>query len=142
MGNWRTVHLKGTCAPEHVPELRAFLSRGFTDPGWGCLHSGGIWGLQNWAGETFEAVGNLGERDFEPEDVAEELRKIIRDVAPSLKAQVDCGADRESLECVATVLVGEDSTVAVLPPAVDTIPPVDAAAADMRFLRSIMRGGK
>lgn len=137
MGNWRTVHLQGTCNPVDVPALRDFLSLRSDDHGWGCLHSGGLAGLQNWAGEEITVIGNLGERGFTPEDVAEELRKIIATVAPSLKVKVDCGGDYESTDCVATVLVGEDSSVAVLPPSVERIPEIDVAAVHARAMRAM-----
>jgi hypothetical protein len=139
MGNWRTVHIQGTCGAGDVPALREFLDLDFAADDWGCLHSGGLAGLQNWAGETIDVVGNLGERGFDPDDVATELRKIIDSVAPTLRVKVDCGDDFESLTCVATVIVGEDSTVAVVPPSVASGPEIDPAALQDRFLRAITR---
>lgn len=131
MGNWRTVHLQGSVSVDDHPALVKYLHEGYESPEWGCLHSGGLFGLQNWARMNAEdegkrvkfwSYGNLGERDFTPEDVAEAVRRIKDQVAPSLIVRIDCGGDYEDLDCVATVLVGEDGTVAVLPPMVDRLP--------------------
>lgn len=131
MGNWRTVHLQGSVSVDDHPALVKYLHEGYESSEWGCLHSGGLGGLQNWAREhaedergrvKFWSFGNLGERDFTPEDVAAEIRRIKDQVAPSLIVRVDCGGDYEDLTCVATVLVGEDDSVAVLPPMVGWLP--------------------
>lgn len=131
MGNWRTVHLQGSVERADWYGLRVRLAVDYESPYWGCLHSGGLFGIQNWA-ETnlkdvgsrveFSSYGNLGERDFSPEDVAEAVRKIRTQVAPSLIVRIDCGGDYESTTCVATVIVGENGDVAVMPPMVQELP--------------------
>lgn len=139
MGNWRTVHVTGQCATAHVPALRRFLGADYADDNWGCLHNGGICGLQNWADESIDAVGNLAERDFTVEDVAEEVRKIIRDVAPSLRVRIDCGGDWETLSCVATVLTDEDGTVRVSDPMVAAIPEISKTQIQRGLLDALRR---
>jgi hypothetical protein len=153
MGNWRTVHLQGSVGtPEWYP-LVAHLSVRYEDPAWGCLHSGGLFGLQNWAQSNvkergdrveFSSYGNLGERDYTPGDVADEIRRIKDQVAPSLILRVDCGGEYEDLTCVATVLVGEDDIVVVVPPMVEVLPEELSPSSDevgMRMLAELHRQG-
>lgn len=131
MGNWRTVHLQGSVERADWYGLRARLAVDYESPYWGCLHSGGLFGIQNWA-ETntkdvgsrveFSSYGNLGERDFSPEDVAEAVRELMAQVAPSLIVRIDCGGDYESITCVATVITSEDGEVMVMPPMVEQLP--------------------
>lgn len=111
----------GTCAPEDVRKLSAALDMGDSYEHFGPLsNSGGLAGLNDWAGTTIDRIGNLAERNYSPEQVADHLRKIVA-VVPSLIARIDCGADYEADGCVATVIVGEDRQVAVIPPQTDTI---------------------
>lgn len=131
MGNWRTVHLQGSVERPEWYKLCAHLQEDYESPNWGCLHNGGLFGLQNWAKANakdvgsrveFGSYGNLGEQDYSPEDVADAVREIRDRVAPSLIVRIDCGGDYESLQCVATVIVGEDGEVSVIPPMVAALP--------------------
>lgn len=129
MGNWRTVRIEGTCAAEDIPRLNRQLTYDYGSSdnpplsclGWGSAPS--MCGLNRWPAETINIVGNLHERDYEVEDVADELRKLV-EVAPSLRVFIDCGGDYESTDCVATVAVSEDGTVGVLPPRVAILPEI------------------
>jgi hypothetical protein len=67
-------------------------------------------------------TGNLGERGYGPESVAEELERIAA-VCPSLKVKVHCGGDYETLDCVATVSL-ESGKAKVGDPEVQTIGPI------------------
>lgn len=131
MGNWRTVHLRGSVELADWHQLKDHLAVGFEDARWGCLHSGGLFGLQNWATTNsvsrgsrieFESYGNLGERNYSPKDVAQEVDRIRGTAAPSLIVRIDCGDNYESTKCVATVILGEDGTVKIVPPMVDELP--------------------
>lgn len=111
MGNWRTVHIIGSCDPAEIGALEERLCVDYMgDDGfenWGPLSwspSGSLCGVNSWVAPTMNTVGNLAERDYVPEDVADELRRLV-EVAPSLTLLVHCGDDWESTECVATIVV-------------------------------------
>jgi hypothetical protein len=74
------------------------------------IESPSLCGLGDWPGEQVDRYGNLAERDYSPEDVAEELRKLVH-IAPSMLLKVHCGGDWESDDCVATISVGEGLVV-------------------------------
>ncbi len=132
MGNWRTVHIQGTCDPAEVPVVAWWLRLPSLDArlGDGTLWDrigpltiyDGLCGLHEWVQPRIDVIGNLFERDYSVEQVAEHLRMILQ-VAPSLKVMIDCGGDWESTDCEATIIVGEDGSVAVLPPRVESIMP-------------------
>jgi hypothetical protein len=154
MGNWRTVHITGTCNRDDLPDLRALV----TEPDYmapeydhwyrlhyedvGCLSfsatSPSLAGLNNWPAERIDIIGNLHERDLSVQDVEDAVAACLK-VAPSLRLLVDCGGDYESSECVATVAVDEDgSQVRTLPPRVETLPEIPQGqmmAALMKQLR-------
>ena len=119
MGNWRTVHITGTCAASEVAALRAAVRsdqrNDWANHGPLCFGAS-LCGLSFWPAETFDATGNLWERDYTPEDVAEHLRELLA-VAPSLTMTVHCGGDYEDTVCIATVTCA-GGVVAVGPPAV------------------------
>jgi hypothetical protein len=115
MGNWRTVNVIGTIAPEHVGPLHDWLgySHDLDDPAMGRFgplsfnrRSPSLCGLNAWPAERVSACGNLAERDYSVEDVAGELRRLVH-VAPSMLLKVHCGGEYESGDCVATISVGE-----------------------------------
>ena len=103
MGNWTTVNITGTCSKEDLPALKYAINTGNDWDKFHCLcNTGGLCGLNDWAGESIDVQGNLAERDYDNEDIAEQLRKLI-EVAPSLDLEVHVGGDYESTECVATI---------------------------------------
>ena len=124
MGNWRRAHVTGSCGEEDVPALREAIEPGPSWERFGPLsNAAGLCGLNDWGGTTIDRVGNLAERDYGPEQVADHLRQLVA-AAPSLKVKIDLGGDWEVADCVATVVVGEDGSVGVLPPSVETIPDI------------------
>jgi hypothetical protein len=126
MGDWRTVHLEGSIDETDVEKLRTRLiydyhntdlNQTFSCLGWSPQAS--LCGLNEWVKPgAFEAVGNLHERGYDVEDVATEVR-ILAALAPSLRLVIDVGGAYESEDVEATVLIGEDRTVAVLPPRIE-----------------------
>lgn len=68
-------------------------------------------------------TGNLAERDFTFEDVAETLRKI-GEFCPNADIKVHVGGDYESLDCVKTVYL-KDGEVLVIDPERPTLAPIN-----------------
>jgi hypothetical protein len=128
MGNWRTVNIVGTIAPPDVADARAFVNTGDDYSRFHplCNYGFSICGLGDWVREDVLACGNLSERDYSIEDVAQTLREMAA-VAPSLRLKVHCGGDHESTACVATVTVAEGA-VTVGPPEVGQLGGMDALA--------------
>jgi hypothetical protein len=123
VGNWRIVQIVGSCAVEDVPALVKEImwdSRRERQPFYCLSHTGGLAGLPMWVGEAINAVGNLAERNYGPEDVATDLENLAQ-VAPSLLVKVHCGGDWESQDCIATVVL-ENGIVAVEEPEIVRIP--------------------
>lgn len=115
MGNWRTVHIIGTCHADDVPRLQAALTPAPDYSNFHCLLGGvGLFGLPNWADEQIDATGNLAERGYDPEDVQRQLVKLGA-IAPSLTVIVHCGGDYEDTTCVASVVL-ENGSAEVKPP--------------------------
>lgn len=115
MGNWRTVRIVGTCAPEHLGLLRNRLtppdySAPLHGPAWrdhleGPLAiSHGVFALGDWPAEKIDRLGNLYERDYSVGSVAEHLKQLVG-IAPSLTLKVHCGGEWEDKTCVATIVV-------------------------------------
>jgi hypothetical protein len=106
MGNWRTVNIVGTIAPNDLPAARAFVNTGDDYSRFHplCNYGFSLCGLGDWTAEEVLACGNLSERDYSVEDVAETLRQMVA-VVPSLALKVHCGGDYESEDCVATITV-------------------------------------
>ena len=125
MGDWRRVQVIGTCGSTDTGKLRELLGCGFDDDRWDCLCSGGIGGLPNFGRERFDVVGNLGERGYDAEGVADHLRALVA-ACPSLSCKVHVGASYEESECVATV-TADDGTVTVGEPEIDEVPELDNA---------------
>lgn len=128
MGNWRTVNITGTIAAADLPAAREFVNTG-EDYGRFhplCNYGFSICGLGDWVREEVLACGNLSERDYSLEDVAQTLRWMV-EVVPSLHLKVHCGGDWESVDCIATVTVA-DGGVTVGPPEVAQLGGMDALA--------------
>jgi hypothetical protein len=145
MGNWRTVNITGAIDERHVEPLRERLTYSFDRPdgfdNFGPLSFNperpGLAGLNGWVQPTVSACGNLAERDFSVEDVAEELRKVLP-VSPSMLLKVHCGGDWESDECVATISVGE-GLVVVGKPEVEKITGPSEAQMMGNFMANLLR---
>lgn len=138
MGNWRTVNLRGTMAAGDVEKANEFLDPGEDYRNWTCLSfTTGLAGLGRWPAEVINANGNLSERDYSPEDVAETLRELVR-VAPSLDLKVHCGGDYEATDYIATVTVAA-GIVTLGEPEVSKVKSVDEDAVLGRLFKA-MRG--
>jgi hypothetical protein len=136
MGNWRTVNLRGTLATEDVAAVREFIAVPADYSRFHCLSAtNGLAGLGQWATEEIHADGNLAERDYGPEDVADTLREIVA-FAPSLTLKVHCGNDYEDKTCVATVTVA-DGVVSVGDPERETVGSISEDAFAGRLFRAI-----
>jgi hypothetical protein len=122
MGDWRKVHIEGTCGDGDVPALRTALDPGRDYENFHCLVCGGVSGLPNWAAEKIYTTGNLAERNYDEHSVAEQLVKLVK-VAPSLRIKIYVGGENESDECVATVVLDDDG-VRVCKPQMETLPPI------------------
>jgi hypothetical protein len=133
MGNWTTVHISGTCKTEDLPALRKAVNTGDDWDAFHCLcNTGGLCGLGDWTGETMSAIGNLAERDYDVEDVAEQLKELAK-VAPSLNLKVHVGGDYESLDCVATVIC-KDGVVTI-----KELPSIPQGQIEGNLIKALMR---
>lgn len=138
MGNWRTVNMTGTIDPAEAAELVDYLTWDQnTDPhGLGPLTiSSAIFALGRWPAAAVDAHGNLFERDYTPQDVADQLH-LLTGVAPSMDLVVHCGGEYEDLECVATITV-KGGRVKLWPPQVKTVQGMtkdEIVAAALQFL--------
>lgn len=120
MGNWRTVRIVGTCPSGQVEELAKQVIPRSDYANFGPLtFTSSLCGLPMWAAEKIEAVGNLAERDYEPDDIAEHLLQMAHDV-PGLKVKVHCGGEYEDNKCVATVIL-ENEHAEVAPPEIELV---------------------
>ena len=134
MGNWRTVNITGTMAAGHAAKLRDLLddrdnigtAGDVWDQAYACLSFSstrpGLCGFGAWPAERVNAAGNLAERNFSVEDVAEALRALVQH-APTMLLKVHCGGEYESDECIATISVGEGLVVVGKPEVEKIVPP-------------------
>lgn len=125
MGDWRRVQVIGTCGAADTSKLKAHLNctNHMDDSMWdrfGPLsHAGTLGAVPNWAREQFDAIGTLAERGFSPEEVKEQLEKLV-EIAPSLKCRIHVG-ELTTAKCEATVVV-VDGKVEVCDPEVEEVP--------------------
>lgn len=137
MGNWRRVQIIGSCALEDVNALAKALDPGKNYENFHCLVNGGIAGLPLWASENIDAIGNLAERDYSANDVAEQLESLAK-AAPSLAVKVHCGGDYEVPNCVATVtLCSGKATVGDAE--IEMIPECPQGQMESNFLLQLLR---
>src|SRR6185436_9864823 len=138
MGNWRTVFIEGMIDPADTRAAVNFIDIGVSDDrglvrdwdspsAWDrfhplCYAGLSICGLGLWVHEgvpTIRVFGNLAERDYAVEDVAETLRELVA-AAPSLDVVVHCGGEHEDTQVVATITTS-GGVVEVLPPQVPNL---------------------
>lgn len=136
MGNWRTVVVIGTVDKSEVEALQQRVT--YTDADWNNFgplsynpQRPSLFGLCYWVGPTIVAAGNLAERDYSVERVADELTKFLA-IAPSLNLKVHCGGDWESEQCIATITV-EDGVVEIGKPEVTSVHGVSEGESIGRF---------
>ena len=151
MGNWRTVNITGTMTAEHAAHLRDLLDYGsysdnerwrrVWDAPYACLSFSSdhpsLCGIGDWPAEKISRCGNLAERDYTVQDVAEALEALVCE-APSMMLKVHCGGDWESSECVDTITVGE-GLVAVGPPEQAEVSGPSDAQMELNFFRNLIR---
>jgi hypothetical protein len=136
MGNWTTVHISGTCNKEDLPALKEAVNTGDDWSKFHCLcNTGGLCGLGDWANESISALGNLAERDYGVEDIAEQLEKLVKE-APSLKVKIHVGGDYESLKCAATVIC-EDGKVSIDEPEIKELPSIPQGQIQANLLKAM-----
>lgn len=141
MGNWRRVWIVGNIPPEQVRPLCAALAEPTEYAGdWPDYHplrtGSGLAGLGVWPAPVVNAVGNLYERDFSPEDVRDACENHVLPAAPGASLKIHCGADWEQAECVGTVTVA--GGVATLgPPEVVALPEISDEVVHARLFRAI-----
>jgi hypothetical protein len=153
MGNWRTVNVTGTMSEQDAAALRQYL--GYPDlsryrPDLGmprdpamdhfgplsfCREKPSLAGLGDWPAPVVNRAGNLAERGYSVEDVAETLPELLP-LAGSMLLTVHCGGDCESLDCIATIRVGE-GLVAVGKPEVAQIEAMSDEQAELNVLRAL-----
>lgn len=136
MGNWTRVQIIGSCGSDDVDKICDTLADRDDYKDFGPLTlTKGICGLPHWPAEAISAVGNLAERDYGAEDVAEHLKKVAA-VAPSLNIKIHVGADYEEDQCVATVTC-EDGDVSVGDPEIPNVPRTDESQMTGRMFGSL-----
>lgn len=146
MGNWRRVWIVGTFPADQVEPLRAAFSKPENPcddwPEYHPLLIGvGLASLGNWPAPVVNAVGNLYERDFSPEDVRDACERYVIPVAPGADLKIHCGGDYESAECVGTVTVA-DGTATLGKAEVKTLPEIPVEVVNSRFLNAVFGFGR
>jgi hypothetical protein len=145
MGNWRRVWIVGQIPAGEVGPLRAALADapGASEewPEWHCLTIGeGLCGLGEWPAEVVNAVGNLHERDFSPEDVRDACELYVLPAAPGATLRVHCGGDWESSGCVGTVTVA-NGRATLGAPEIPSLPEIPETQIAGRLFAALARGG-
>jgi hypothetical protein len=140
MGNWRTVHIMGTCNEKELPTLKAAISLDYSDEDWHCLCNGGLCGLPVWAQERIDVTGNLAERDYDENDVAKTLEQLAKK-APSLAVEVDIGGNYESKDVAATIIL-ERGKARIDIPRRATIPDVTETQIMGQFMAQLNKAGR
>jgi hypothetical protein len=149
MGDWRTVNLRGSIHPDHLPALHAHLGYDVDDEAsmdrFCCLSypatgPESLCGIGRRPAPSVHADGNLAERNYDVEDVAATLRTLVT-LAPSMWLTAHVGGPWEATACEATVLV-RDGQVSVLDPQVAEVRPVSQAESMARFYEHLTKGGR
>lgn len=145
MGDWMTVNIYGHIDPEDVPAAHRFIDPPdmWADGAFHCLiNTGGLAGLGLWipaSGGPFSAFGNLAERNYSVQDVADTVTELAR-VAPSLALKIMCGGPYESLDCVATILAGGGMPTMITGPEVERLEPIPDAQMTANLIRALTKG--
>jgi len=138
MGNWTTVRIIGKVASEEVDALRKACDPGEDYKNFHCLAiMGGLMGLGNWVDEMIDVGGNLAERDYDVESVAETLKELVK-IAPSMDLKVHCGGEYEDSKCTATVTVRKGK-VEIGEPEIDFVKGASKDEMKGRFYTAILK---
>lgn len=149
MGNWRTVNVTGTMSAEDAQALREYLgypgywhSDRYDHPAWKhfgplsfCRDQPSLAGIGDWPAPEVNRAGNLAERGYSVEDVAETLRDLLG-IAGTMLLTVHCGGDYETLDCVATIRVGE-GIAAVGKPEVERLQSMSDEQMELNVIRAL-----
>lgn len=145
MGNWRTVYITGTCPEDEVQRLTDALYGGSGYENFGPLcwmDNPGLCGLGKWPAAKIMRVGNLAERDYSVDQVAEHLTKAVElSNATGLDIKIHCGDDNEKDNCIATI-VCKDGKVETFKPEIETIPDIPDKQIRSNLYDVILGGGK
>lgn len=145
MGNWKRVLITGSIpAEEH-----GVIGRWVNDNRYGdgefhpLCNTEGVCGLGDWPAESgnlseVRAVGNLAERDYTAEEVANALEEIAGRV-PKTELKIHVGADYEADECEATITL-RGGKVTVGEPEITTIPEIDDDKLRRNLMLSLLSG--
>lgn len=149
MGDWMTITMAGAVAADQVEPLRARLRYWYAEPGqpeydWSRFTPlsynetrPGLCGIGEWPAETVQARGNLAERDYSVQDVADCLTELVQ-LAPSMTLKVHCGGPYESTTCTATITVAAGQ-VTLGPPEVAEVQPATEAEREMRLMINLLQ---
>ena len=135
MGNWMLLNVHGTCAPAEVDALVA-AARATVGPL--TVGARSLCGLNVWPAEVINAVGNAYERDFTPQDVADQLA-VLAQAAPSLTVRVHCGGAYEDPVCVATVVCAPNWPIIVFEPEIDRLRGVTQEQVNENMIKGVLR---
>lgn len=146
MGNWIIVNMEGNVSKEEVNELIKYLKvdkstySSLAEEELGVYYlqvSSGICGLGEWINEdgSISAIGNVYERDCEPEDLFNEVKALCGKFK-SLDLTIHVGGDYESISCVATI-VGNSERVEKLPPQIAELGEISSDSMKDNFLKAL-----
>lgn len=115
MGNWRTVRIIGTMPADQVDALQRALCIDWRAIGeeWPefkplCYSRiPSVFGVGAWPAAKINAFGNLSERDFSVQAIADHAGELLA-IAPGLAIKIHCGGEWETRECVATITVDQN----------------------------------
>lgn len=146
MGNWRRVQIIGRVGdPTDGMNLHRLLSYDYRDPHYDwdlfgpLVHTGGLVGLPNFGRRAeFAVAGNLAERDYDVESVADHLRKLVA-ACPSLECMIHVGDENEADTVEATV-TAKDGVVEVVAPMATSIPDISEDQVRDNFMEQLSRG--
>lgn len=138
MGNWRTVNIIGKVDANEVEALKEACTVDSDYNNFHCLSiCNGLCGLGDWVQTNINARGNLAERDYTVEDVAEEFKKLVK-IAPSLEVKIHCGGNNEDEKCIATITV-KNREVKVHQPESELISGASKDEMQGRLLKQVIR---
>jgi hypothetical protein len=138
MGDWTTVNIIGSCAENEVAALKAEVDIGENYNKFHSLcNTGGLCGLGSWPAKKMFVSGNLAERGYDADDVADTLTELVK-VAPSLDLKVHIGDHHESTKCIKTVTV-KDGVVTLGDPEVDELVEQPQDVVNGRLLKALFR---
>lgn len=146
MGNWITVNIEGKVNKDEAKEMLEWLTvdrqtySSIAEEQLGVYYlqiSQGVCGLGDWIKEdgTLSGIGNVFERDCEPQDLLNEAQVLCKQFK-SLELTVHVGGDYESTECVATI-IGNKDKVELLEPQIKTLGEISTDQMQNNLLKAL-----